>query len=685
MAYSHLARRIKFLIASWRRHGTRHVREVFRQDRRRRRYARSPIGEPDIASFKQHFHSTAEDAVFAEEVHRFVARRLPVSRANRKDLFLDLLQKSLSHDQILDDAEHVAEGRFSALGICINETSARFDWHRDYSSLKRWPPEEKFNAISFMGGDGADVKYVWELSRGYWIGWLGGAYWLTGNSAWSGDFLRTINAWRADNPVNVGVNWAMPMEVGIRGFWLVMGYAIFWGAPNISSEWWVGYLRSVWSHGTYLANNLEYFSNLTNHYITNCFGLVALGAMFADTTEGGTWLREGRRRMIEELEHQVLPDGVHYERSIGYHRLVLEMYLIALVFLERSGLPFPSDARAKVERMAEFTDAYTTPLGTAPQFGDSDDGVILRLSTNQDLYDHRDTLSLAAAIFERGDFAERAGGYHAAALWIVGVEGFEKMRGLRAGAPKVSAIFPHGGFAVLRNRSFHVVADCGEIGLHGNNDTLSFTLSTAETDIIVDPGTYCYTRDSARRDELRSTTAHNTPVVDGRELAEFDGLWRIREDRTAPRIERWEVTEASEPGTSLTPDQRTILEASHSAWSDPQHGGVVVHRRWELEGDRLRVTDRIEGPPEGKRHVVVRFTIPGELRVVQHDERRIEIEGNGAEQVELTSSHPITLQPGWYSPSYGVALAATFVVMETTIQGSAREEIAYICRLLPII
>ena len=56
---------------------------------------------------------------------------------------------------------------------------------------------------------------------------------------WPAQFVRLLDHWAACNPVNVGVNWAMPMEVGIRGFWMVMGYALFGDADSITPGWWV--------------------------------------------------------------------------------------------------------------------------------------------------------------------------------------------------------------------------------------------------------------------------------------------------------------------------------------------------------------------------------------------------------------------------------------------------------------
>ncbi|MDB5035205.1 MAG: Heparinase protein [Chlorobi bacterium] len=664
MAYQKLARRLKFLIASYRHHGPGHVAEVFRRERIRRAYARAPIPLPEKDAFMRGFDWYRGDETFADDFFRAAAGRLPLTRANRKEFTISLFLSLQTYDDILTDAERISEGKFEGLGVCINEPSGTFDWSRDYASGGSWP-SIPFSAIRFMEGDGSDVKYPWELSRMYWIGWLGKAYWISNNGAWSRDLMRLLDDWREKNPINTGVNWAMPMEVAIRAFWLVTGFGMFWGAPNIPKEWWIDYLRLAWGHGAYLMENLEYFSNLTNHYISNCFGLLALGSLFAGSADGDTWLSEGRRRMIEELNHQVLADGVHHERSIGYHRLVLEMYLIALVLAERAGNPFPAEARKTIERMAEFMCDYIPPSGTVPQLGDSDDGVIFRLRFDQEIYDHRDTMALAAAIFLRQDFNSAAGGFSGAALMMLGSEGFERLRGLRPIARPASRLYRDGGFAILRNGDLHLLADVGEIGLHGNNDTLSFTLHSGSGAWIIDPGTYCYTRNPRARNELRSTRAHNAPMIDDVEIAEFDGLWRIKRDTTGVRITAWE-------------DQECILQAEHHAYDNLPAGGVTIRRRWHLTGRELSVRDTIAG--SGSHRYTVRFTIPGERTVTRISEREVMIAGE-TEELRFECSEPISILEGWYSPSYGIAAVGTLIQAAGTV--NAHGEIAYICRLFP--
>lgn len=669
MAYKALERRLKFLIASARRHGSAHVIEVFRNDRIRRRYARAPIPVPTAEELVRLFGFDGTPEQFISRFDAEAQRRLPIGRKHRKEFFINLLTSLESYDDILTSAEMISEGKFPALGLSTFEPSGTIDWHRDYSSGRVWPPVP-YNRIDFMDAQGGDVKYVWEMSRFYWVGWLAKAFWGTSNGVWAREFVRLVDDWRRTNPVNVGVNWAMPMEIAIRGYWLTTGYGFFAGAPGIAPEWWVEYLRLAWAHASHLENNLEYFSNLTNHYLCNCFGLLALGLLLKGSADGDRWFTEGRRRLIAQLGHQVLDDGVHYERSIGYHGLVLEIYLASIVLAERGGDPLPAPALEKIERMAEFTLDYTPPSGNAPQLGDSDDGRVFRLRHEQNLYDHRDILALAATLFSRGDMAAAAGGYSLTALFSVGAEGFERFRALARRPRAAAAIYRSGGFARISSATLHLFADVGPIGLHGNNDTLSFTLDTAAGPIFVDPGSYCYTRDPALRNSLRSTAAHNTPMIDRQELAEFDGLWRVRDDRTDPQVSQWSVAEGN-GGAS-------VLEARHSAYRNAAGGGVMVTRRWELSERMLLVKDRFDG--SGSHTVAVRFTIPGECVVSRIDRATCTITRSDGVPLEFRCSRAFEITPGWYAPGYGTAAPAFWIDIscETGMPG----EITYICRLL---
>ena len=74
---------------------------------------------------------------------------------------------------------------------------------------------------------------------------------------------------------------------------------------------------------------------------------------------------------------------------------------------------------------------------------------------------------------------------------------------------------------------------CGSLGGgHGHFDKLHVDLSIAGEDVLIDSGRYTYVDGSLRR-QLKSSCAHNVPVVDWQEYTVHRFLGRERKDRAA--------------------------------------------------------------------------------------------------------------------------------------------------------
>ena len=243
--------------------------------------------------------------------------------------------------------------------------------------------------------------------------------------------------------------------------------------------------------------------------------------------------------------------------------------------------------------------------------------------------------------------------------------------------PATSRLYGDGGFALLRNSRWHLTADVGPIGLHGNNDTLSFTLHSADGRAwLIDPGTGCYTRDEILRNALRSTAAHNAPCIDREEIARFSGLWRVESDRTRTEI----ITSNLEEASGETNDP-LLLTARHHAYDRLPGGGIVVERHWRMEGDEVEIRDRILG--SGRHRAEIGFTLPEEARGIKIAEDSVELR-HGTEpdrgSLRITCSHRINIRESLYSPGYGLLLPSTRI--EIFVDGEAPLEIAYLCRFV---
>ena len=88
-----------------------------------------------------------------------------------------------------------------------------------------------------------------------------------------------------------------------------------------------------------------------------------------------------------------------------------------------------------------------------------------------------------------------------------------------------------------------LIVDAGPLGYtniaaHGHADALSFTLSIAGLEFLVDPGTYAYHTQKKWRDYFRGTSAHNTVRVDKQDQSVGGGNFMWLEKAVA-ECEEW--------------------------------------------------------------------------------------------------------------------------------------------------
>ena len=493
-----------------------------------------------------------------------VAREFPSSRA-----------------QTVKRADEICDHHFELLGSGKVGLGPKIDWHRDFKSGHRWKPRYYRNLRIMDLRDQSDIKVPWELSRFQHLVPLGKAYWYTGNERYAREFGDQVMDWIAENPPMVGVNWANAMEVAIRAVNWIWGHAFFKDSPTLTRDFKVQFLKALLSHGRFIAYNLEYHEIRqagkplrlnSNHYLSDLVGLVYLGIMFPEFTEAKGWLQKGLRELFTEMGHQVHPDGVDYEASISYHRLVTELFTSTFLLCQKNGLDVPSEGWERLERMFEFILHYTKPNGRAPQIGDADDGRLHPLS-DIPFDDHRYLLSIGAALFGRPDLKAAAGSFHEEAIWLLGPKGSEQFQAIREDNTAVSSrAFPQGGFYIMRHQDHYLICDTGGVGIHGHgshghNDTLSFELYAFDKAIIVDPGAFIYSGNPSWRNRFRSTAYHNTVVVDGHEMNRVDeGVLFWLGNEAEGDVLEWEST----------PDY-DVLDAQHRGYE--RLNRPVIHRR----------------------------------------------------------------------------------------------------------
>jgi len=299
------------------------------------------------------------------------------------------------------------------------------DWQLDFRSGWRWREDVYAFDQPIPVHRGADVKVPWELARLQHLPQLAlcallaaaGRSGLRAAETYAREARAQILDFLAANPPRFGINWACPMDVGIRAANMALAVDLLAAAGiAVDAPFAAAFCRSLRDHARHIASHLEWSeSGRSNHYLGDLIGLLWAAASLPADAESDAWLAFAARELIGECERQFLPDGGNYEGSTAYHRLSGEIcaFGVALILgIERTRAdafasydnravrvrpPFPraplprhrhSGGResvvppavfARLWRAAALARAVTRADGRFAQIGDCDSGRLFKL------------------------------------------------------------------------------------------------------------------------------------------------------------------------------------------------------------------------------------------------------------------------------------------------------------------
>jgi Heparinase II/III-like protein/Heparinase II/III N-terminus len=443
----------------------------------------------------------------------------------------DVFECTRASEDIAGQAKEIRGHRFPVLGSVI-DTGPEVHWRRDYLRGVE-TGLVYFRRIPFLDTRRAgDHKIIWELNRHQHLLVLAQAYRMTGDTRNLDEIGAQLESWMDANPFHRGINWASALEVAFRALaWIWIDH--FVGRelpPGFRARW----LHMLYLHGCHLANNLSVYFSPNNHLVGEALALHALGRYFAGLPRARRWERSGARVMREEMDRQIRADGSSFEQSTYYQGYLFDMFRLHAALAQ----PGP-EYLAKIERMADFLRAVSGPSGILPRLGDDDGGSL-----------------------PTGSLSQRPGG---------------------AGRCE-SRLFPDAGLAILACGGAHAIVDAGPFGAmhsgHSHSDTLSIIVRSGAEEILIDPGTYSYTGEPEWRDWFRSSAAHNTIRIDGRDQGIPSGPFR------------W----SSQPEVAIL-DWRSA-SARDVILAECRYAGFTHRRRVEFQKpDVFLITDDVSGPP----------------------------------------------------------------------------------------
>lgn len=473
------------------------------------------------------------------------------------------------------------------------------DWFRDPRTGRRAPQLEYCFSIDHRNEERVgNVKYVWEPSRHHVATLLAAAYYLTHEDRYADKAIVLLKSWIAQNPFLSGIHWTSAIEVGVRLVSWVWTRRLLHSYPGVREafEHNDAFLAQARHHQQYLAAFRSRGTSANNHLIVEMTGLFVASCAFPWFPESSRWRTQSQSVLTEELSRQTFPSGLNRELATSYHAFVTEFFVLALLEGEASGHGFSVESWDTLCRSLDAAAAIVDQNCRPPRQGDDDEA--FSLLVDDPAFNRWSSLLETGRLLVGGrDWWPQSPEPDVRSVLLASLA-VAPNPGFRSRPEQKPYTFPDAGSTILRTsvedgglwcRFDHGPHGYLNIAGHAHADALSIELRVDGVPVLVDPGTHSYHGDSKWRSYFRSTFAHNTIEVDGKDQSESGGpfMW---------------TSHAATTTELVTP---TKVTASHDGYR--RFHSQVDHRRsvsLEPTGNLL-IEDRVEGLDQGQQFRVI--------------------------------------------------------------------------------
>ena len=273
-----------------------------------------------------------------------------------------------------------------------------------------------------------------------------------------------------------------------------------------------------------------------NHRLLEALSLFASGIYFPELSISKHWKEKSFRIIINEIERQVHHDGVHAEQSMFYHQICTTHFFKFFILCRKSKTALPSRFEPRLQAMIDYIISAEKPDGTHPMIGDGD----MLVSCDREHWEAREMISCYKNSY-----------YGPLDRELIDDNGwfpiYTKPTERKNKDYSKTSVFQKGGHIFFKDDiGQYLFFNCGHFGYtpfphHGHSDALSVEICLNHETITMDAGGYAY-RDDPIRHFVRSTAAHNTVMVDGRDQSETSGIFKVGKT-AATKIVKWQINE----------------------------------------------------------------------------------------------------------------------------------------------
>ena len=424
-------------------------------------------------------------------------------------------------------------------------------------------PSRHYSTIDYRPGNPyGDVRINWELNRLQFLPTLAIA---------DESLARTILLdWLSKNRYLAGPSYIASMEVALR--WLSIYWAVCLFRKPIEDSLQSDLVGLAAVSGEYIEKRLSTHSSAGNHLIVEAVGLFWLGCALENTRLADRWKEKGRKILFEQVPAQLNSDGTNQEQTFWYLGFVLDALFHYLLLEDREVIP--NTVLHRIEKATEFVTQMISPDGSFPDYGDRDDGFVSRIDDDYAESPFPALASVGSHLLSRPEWRGETGRSEKALSFWSGGEAPEARNSptpapvATEGSP-ATTVFPDGGMSKLTWGKGTIIFRHSRLGLgntagHGHADALSTLFSWNGVPVLIDLGSGQYNGDQAVRSYFRSTIAHNTVEVNGKDQARIVGpfLWESPYD------------------SQLTDHGNTHAEAFHNGYA--KEFGIIHTRRLDI-------------------------------------------------------------------------------------------------------
>ncbi|WP_159071814.1 alginate lyase family protein [Carboxydocella thermautotrophica] len=533
--------------------------------------------------------------------------------------------------------------------------TAKIDWNYDDINFKNAPLEFAFDINYKDFNIVGDIKNIWEKNRHQHLSLVAVAYKCTKDNKYAEYIKDQLISWVEQNPILYGVNWASPLELGIRlisWVWIERllrdwnGYDQLFGSKGLMWE-------PIYWHQKIISDFYSIGSSANNHLIGEMAGLYISSTVWPIFKESEEWRKLSADILEREIELQFFDSGLNKEQAFSYHLFVIEFLLLAAIEGDRFGKPFSNKYKLKLRKAIEIIPFLIDTGNNLPNYGDSDEGLAILLHPKK--FPRINWIFWIANMWLSSDLpvSNEQGLLTARIIYPEGCVSIAKLSNICSKDVKFHIFEDAGLYIFTQNRysekEIFCTFDAGPIGYlslaaHGHADALSFTLSVGGLPVIIDPGTYQYNVDLYWRNYFRGTKAHNTINIDDLDQSVSGGpfLWTKKAN---VQVLNW--TELPN-GASITAQHDGYLRLP---------GRIIHQRTFTLDNNKIEIIDRVLG--NGNHKVEWRLHFSPHCKAEIIDNQCLVSWNNGKLIIDLDTRLNWLLEyggtnAGWYSEGFNL-------------------------------